>query len=120
LAARTSSSNGRPDARARARASVLVGLLAGALFPAAFFGTRLSATVDLLWASLAAVPAGILGLVALSLAREVRRRADLALGHVPGEGLARAGRVLGFLAVYGAVTTGLALAFYALLAVFGD
>ena len=90
------------------------------MFPAAFFGSRLSADVDVLWSSVAAIPSAILGFAALSLARGVRRRSALALGHVPGEQTARLGRVLGFLGVYAAVTTGLAVAFYALLAVFGD
>jgi hypothetical protein len=95
-------------------------VLALAVLPAAFFGSRLSSDVDVLWAALAAIPAAVLGFVALSLSRSVRRRAGLALGHVPGEGPARLGRVLGFLGVYAAITTGLAVAFYALLAVFGD
>jgi hypothetical protein len=95
-------------------------VLSLACLPAAFFGSRLSPDVDILWSSFAAIPAGILGLVALSLSRSVRRRAGLALGPVPGERAARLGRVLGFLGVYAAVTTGLAVAFYALLAVFGD
>jgi hypothetical protein len=76
--------------------------------------------VDILWSALAAIPAAILGIVALSLARDVRRRAALALGRVRGERAASVGRTLGFLAVYLAVTTGLAVGFYALLAVFGD
>lgn len=99
---------------------MLLGVLALACLPAAFFGSRLSSDIDVLWSSLAAIPAAILGFFALSLARGVRRRAGLALGHVPGEGVARLGRVLGFLGVYAAVTAGLAVAFYALLAVFGD
>lgn len=90
------------------------------LLPAAFFGSRLSSTIDILWSALAAIPAGVLGLVALSLARGVRRQASLALGRVPGAGTARIGRVLGFLGVYASLTTGLAVAFYALLALFGD
>ena len=119
MAVRTSSSNGRPSARSRARASVAVGLLSVALLPAAFFLSRLSSTIDILWSAVAAIPGGILGLVSLALARGVRRRASLALGRLPGEGTARLGRVLGFLGVYAAVTAGLAVAFYALLALFG-
>ena len=99
---------------------MLVGALSLAVLPAAFFGSRLSSEIDILWSAVAAIPGGVLGLTALRLARDVRRRAALALGRVPGEGTARAGRVLGFLGVYAAATIGLAVAFYALLAVFGD
>lgn len=124
MVARTSSSNGRPavagrSERGRARAAVLTGLLAVAALPAAYAVQKLSPHVSLLWAALAAVPAGGLGLVALALARGVRARAALSLGRVPGEGTARIGRALGFLGVYAAVTTGLAMAFYTLLAAFG-
>ena len=99
---------------------MLVGLVAVAALPAAYLAQDLSARVSLLWAALAAVPAGILGLGALALARGVRQRRSLSLRPIPGEGMARVGRLLGFVAVYAAVTTGLAMAFYALLAVFGD
>jgi hypothetical protein len=95
-------------------------VLSLAVLPAAFFGSRLSDRVDILWSALAALPGGVLGLVALALARGVRRQAALALGRVPGEGGARLGRVLGFLGVYASVTAGLAVAFYGLLALFGD
>jgi hypothetical protein len=120
LAGRTSGSNGRPSARGRARASVALGLLSVACLPAAFFGSRLSDTIDVLWSAVAAVPGFVLGLWAVALARGVRRRAALALGRIPGARAARLGRVLGFLGVYAAVTAGLAVAFYALLSVFGD
>ena len=120
MVARTSSSNGRPSARGTARASVLVGLLAVAALPAGYAVQKLSDQVSLLWAALAAIPAGLLGLVALRLARDVRARASLSLGPIAGQGTARVGRALGFLAVYDAVTTGIAMAFYALLAAFGD
>lgn len=99
---------------------MLVGVLAVAALPAAYVVQRTSAAVPLLWAGLAAVPAGVLGLVALALARSVRRRATLSLGPLPGARVARVGRALGFLAVYAAVTTALAIGFYALLARFGD
>jgi hypothetical protein len=90
------------------------------VLPAAYVLQRTTVAVSLLWAALAAVPAGLLGLVALRLARSVRSRASLSLGSIAGQGTARLGRALGFLALYAAVTTGLAMAFYALLAAFGD
>lgn len=95
-----------------------MGLLAVAALPAGYAASRFVDRVDLLWATLAAVPAGLAGLAALSLARRVRERAALALGPLPGAGWARAGRLLGLLAVYLAVTTGLAAGVYVLLTVF--
>jgi hypothetical protein len=99
---------------------VLAGALAVAALPLAYLLQKQLEGVDLLWSALAAVPGGLLGVLALALARRVRYRASMSLGGVPGEGAARVGRVLGFLGVYLAVTAGLAVAFYALLAVFGD
>jgi hypothetical protein len=100
--------------------SVLAGLLAVAAFPAAWVAQRQLGQVTLLWAAVAAVPAALLGFVALSLARGVRLRSTFSLHGIPGLRTARLGRALGFLAVYGAVTVGLAMAFYALLATFGN
>ena len=95
-----------------------VGVLALAALPAGYVASRFVDRVDLLWATLAALPAGLLGLAALALARRVRERAALALGPLPGAGWARAGRALGSLAVYLALTTGLAVGVYALLTAF--
>jgi hypothetical protein len=119
LVGRTSSSNGRPSARGKGRASVLFGLLGVASLPVAYALQQTSIAVSLLWAALGAVPAGIFGLVALALARRVRARARLTLGGIAGEGTARVGRLLGAVAVYAAVTVGLAVAFYVLLEAFG-
>jgi ABC-type Fe3+ transport system permease subunit len=63
-----------------------------------------------------AVPlAAALALVSLWLARRARRRADRTLDRVGGRGAARAGKLLGGLGLYLAVTAALALGVYALL-----
>ena len=98
---------------------MLLGLVGVAAVPAGWVVQDVVGGISLFWASLAAIPAVVFGLAALSLARGVRRRAALTLGGIAGERAARVGRLLGFLAVYAAVTIGLALAFYALLEAFG-
>jgi hypothetical protein len=66
------------------------------------------------------VLAAALGFYAVALARRGRETAQRTLGRSGGEGAARAGRWLGLIAVWLAATTGLALAFYALLTLLAD
>lgn len=120
VAARTMR-NGLPPARnRRATASLLLGLLGVAVVPAGIALSRLSEQVTLVQASASAALAGIFGVLALAQARRGREVAQLTLGRSGGERASRAGRALGLAALWIALTTGLALAFYALLAVFAD
>jgi len=89
--------------------SVVAGVLSVATMPAAIFGTRYSASYDLVHAAFA-IPVGmLLGAVAVTLARRARDRDTATLGRAGGRRTARAGRVLGIL--------GLCLASSALVAV---
>jgi hypothetical protein len=94
-----------------ARASVLVGLLAAAVLPAAVAAAELTDRLRLVEAGWAAPGALVLGLLALLLARRGRRRAARTVARA-GEGSARAGRLLGALGVALALAAGIAVAFY--------
>jgi hypothetical protein len=116
LAARTSSSSGRPTRNPSAALSVLVGLLALAALPAGVLAARESDELTLVEAGVVAAPvAAVLALIALWLARRARRRADRTLDRVGGRRTARAGKLFGGLALYAAATVGVALGVYALL-----
>lgn len=89
--------------------------------PAGVGVARYSERVDLVYACGGAVVAGaLLGLAALSLARHARERIQRTLGRSGGEGAARAGRALGVLGVYVAITGALALGFFGLLELFAS
>ncbi len=77
--------------------------------------TRYSTRVELLHAAVGIAPAVVLGLWALMLARGARLRVERTLGRARGLRLARAGRLLGILAVYLALTAALALGVFAVL-----
>jgi hypothetical protein len=67
-----------------------------------------------------AIPvAVVLGVVAIVLGRRSRREVEWTLGRLGGLGLARAGTLLGTLAICLALTASLALGFYGLLVLFG-
>jgi hypothetical protein len=108
----------RTVANGRARASFAVGVLALAVLPAAVFVTRRVSGVRLLDAGYAVPLAAVLGIAALALGGHARKRVQLTVGRVGEDGVARAGRWLGGLAVYLAVTAALALGFYGLLNAF--
>jgi hypothetical protein len=87
-----------------------------AALPAAVALAETSTRVDLLEAVVGlCVAAALFGIVALALARGARERLRRTLGRAGGAGAARAGRVLGRLAVAVAVAAAIALAFYAVL-----
>ena len=99
---------------ARARASILAGLLAIAVAPVAIATSRLSEVT--LVQSAAAIPAAaLLGLLALLLARGARRTIQRTLGRAGGAGAARFGHALGVLGVGLGLCGALALGFFGLL-----
>jgi ABC-type uncharacterized transport system permease subunit len=95
--------------------SVLLGLLGLATLPAAIAVTERVNGLSLVEAGFA-IPAAILfGLGAVVIGRKVRRRSRQTLGEVPGTRVARLGRILGYVALYLALTAALAVGFYAVL-----
>jgi len=92
--------------------SVLFGLAAVATLPAAIVASEVFDVVTLLQASLAIVPAAVLSVVAIYLGRRARKSIERTLGRLRGQKLALAGRVLGYLALYLAVTASISVATY--------
>ena len=105
-------SNSRPNARAWG--AVVVGLLSVATVPAGVALTRYR-DVELLDAGWAVIPAFVLGVVAILLARGARKRTERTIGRVGGTGVTRVGRFLGGLGVYIALAGALSLGVYWLL-----
>jgi hypothetical protein len=99
---------------AGAWASLLLGLLAGAVLPAAIVASRYSERIELLHAGLAIPVAVVLAVAALLLARRARRLQGLTLGR-RGRRPARLGRALAVLALLLAVTATISVAFYRVL-----
>lgn len=113
--------NGLPPARnRRATASVVLGALAVSAVPLAILASHYVEQVTLIQACASAVVAGLLGLAAVAQAHRGQELAQLTLGRSGGSTAARIGRGLGALSIWIALTTGLALGFYALLALFAD
>ena len=104
----------------RASASLLIGLVAVATVPLAIAASRYFDELTLVQSCASAALAALLGVFAIVLARRGRETAQRTLGRSGGEGTARVGKWLGVLALWIAATTGLALAFYALLTLFAD
>ena len=105
----------RPTGNGSAWGSLASGAASVATLPIAIYGTRFSASYDLLHAGLA-IPVGVvLGLLALHLARRARHLGALALGRSRGERLARVGRVLGLLGLGLAAAGLVSVAVYGLL-----
>ena len=113
--------NGLPPARnRRATASVVIGIAAVAVVPAAIAASEYFAELTLVQACASAVLAALLGCVALRQARRGKETAQLTLGRSGGERTAKLGRALGILSLWMALTTGLAVGWYALLTMFAD
>jgi hypothetical protein len=93
---------------------VVVGLLSVATVPAAIAATHYR-DIELLHAGWAAIPAFLLGLAALMLARSARRRTERTIGRVGGSRVTRIGRFLGALGVYLALAAALSVGVYELL-----
>src|SRR3954462_2271780 len=113
---RSSNARARNDA---ARGSLLCALLGLALPVAVFAAARQLERVPLLHATGATCGSIVLGLFAVGLSRRARRNLEYTLGRAGGRGAARAGKLLGVLAVCIGCAAALALGFYALLRYFG-
>jgi hypothetical protein len=110
----TRSSSVRVARNAKARFSVLFGLLSIAAVPVALYSTRLR-NVDLPQAVGGEAVAGtLLGLIAVLLARGARFKVERSLSRM-GEGTAQAGKWLGLLGLCLGLTAALSLAFFGLL-----
>jgi hypothetical protein len=71
--------------------------------------------IELLKAGWAVIPALVLGVVSLVLARGARRRTERTIGRIGGRRLTRAGKLLGALGVYLALAGALSVGVYELL-----
>ena len=109
-----------PGSGGAAWGSFVAGLLSVAALPLAIFLTRFGERYELLHAGFAIPVAGALGIVAISLARRARRRSLLSLGGAGGDGLARAGRILGIAGLCIALAGLVALGVYGLLEYVGS
>jgi hypothetical protein len=98
----------------RAWLAVVVGIVSVLLVPAAIAVAHYR-DIELLKAGWAAIPAFVLGIVALMLARAARRRSERTIGRIGGRRVTRAGRVLGALGVYLALAAALSVGVYELL-----
>ena len=92
--------------------SALIGLAAVATLPAAILFAERWDRITLLESSVAIAPAFVLALTAVLLSRRARRAIELTLGRVRGAKLALVGRLLGYLALYMAVTASISVATY--------
>jgi hypothetical protein len=116
LAVRTESSNGARRRRNRAaRASLLFGLLGVAIVPATIAFAEWHEELEIVHAGFAVPVAFLCSTLAVWLARRARRGLERSLGRIGGERTARAGRGLGWLGVYIALTAAVALGVYAYL-----
>ena len=116
MVALTESSNGtRPRRNRAARVSLLFGILGAAAVPVAVAVTEWHADFELADAGYAVPFAFLFSAVAVFLARRARRSLERTLGRIGGEKTARAGRILGWLGIYIAVTAAVSLGVYAYL-----
>ena len=118
MAAHTRSNSRPTTGNPAAAASVVFGLLAVLAIPAGVALSYYSVTVTLLQSSSSAGLAVIFGLYAIVLARRARWTLARTIGRSGGAGLARAGRLLGWLGLCMGVSAGLAVGFYGLLTIF--
>jgi predicted lysophospholipase L1 biosynthesis ABC-type transport system permease subunit len=102
----------KPETNWRAWASVLSGLVAAAALPAAVSVAEFSDLIRLIEAAGAIPLAGVLGIVAIMLARRARRRVERTLWRVGGGRIARVGQALGVLALCLALSGAIAVGFY--------
>jgi hypothetical protein len=91
---------------------VVAGLVALATLPLAIFVAEQLDRVTLLRASVAIVPAFALAVLAIYLGRRARSTIERTLGRVKGYKLALVGRILGYLALYLALTATVSVATY--------
>jgi hypothetical protein len=98
---------------------VLCALLGLLIPPIGFLAAGQLGQVTIVEATGATCASGVLGLLAIVLARRGLRNIERSIGRIGGEGTARVGRLLGVLSLCIGLTAGLALGFYALLNFFG-
>jgi hypothetical protein len=91
---------------------VLLGLLAVVALPAAILFAERWDRITLLESSVAIAPTAVLGLAAVITGRRARGGIDRTLGRVRGYKLAAFGRILGYLALYMAITATISVATY--------
>jgi hypothetical protein len=108
------------DRNGRAWASVLVGLVAIAVLPAAIGLSELLEAVRLLDTAAAIPVAAALAIAALWLSHAARRQIERTIGRIGGAGAARAGKVLGVLGLCLAAAGAIALGTYYALSHFAE
>jgi O-antigen ligase len=91
----------------------VLALLALAAIPAGAAVTESRSDLRLVHAGFAVPVAALLAFVAIRLARRARLRHERTLGRAGGERTARAGRIVGWLALYVALIASISLAVYA-------
>jgi hypothetical protein len=91
----------------------VLALLAVAAIPVAAAVTDWRSDLRLVHAGFAVPVAAVLAIAAIRLARRARRRLERTLGRAGGRRTARAGQVLGWLALYVALTASISLGVYA-------
>jgi hypothetical protein len=111
LAVPTKSDSDRPIS-ASAVLAVLVGLAAVATIPAAVVAAEFYDAATLLESAVSIAPAGVFAVVAIILGRRGRRQVERTLGRARGGSLAAIGRILGYFALYLAVTATISVATY--------
>ena len=89
-----------------------MGLAAVVTLPAAILLAEKGDRITLLESSVAIIPAFVLSIGAIYLARRARRGIDRTLGRMKGSRLAQTGRILGYVALYMAVTASISVATY--------
>jgi len=100
--------------------SLVTGLASVAALPIAIYLTRFSERYELLHAGFVIPIAGVLGLLAIALAKRSRLRDALRLEGGGRRGVVRAGRVLGVVGVCIALAALVSLAVYGLLEYVGS
>jgi len=100
--------------------SVLVGVVAVAVLPAAIAAAEFLEVATLLESAVAIAPAAVLAVAAIYLGIRGRRHVERTLGRARGAGLARAGRILGWIGLYLAVTATISVATYYMLREFAS
>jgi hypothetical protein len=98
---------------------VLLALVGLAIPPLGFLAANKLDQVTLVQATVATCASAVLGAAAIMLARRGLRNIERTIGRMGGEGTARVGRLLGAISLAVGLTAALALAFYALLNLFG-
>ena len=100
--------------------SLVTGLASVVTLPVAVYLTRFSERYELLHAGFVIPVAAVLGLAAMALSRRARRQIVVTLGRGGGDGLARAGRVLGIIGICMALAALVSLGVYGLLEYVGS